>query len=148
MTRTEITAKISDQVARYYTSKRFAVFKEFGLCKRGSLRADFIAINMKRQIVIIEVKSCAADFQTDHKWQRYLPYCNKFYFAMNYKTYKQVKDKIPSGIGVMLFGEGYLATVEKRSTSRNMDDQHLLEVLTRLAYRQADYNRYKYVRKV
>ncbi len=44
-------------------------------------RADLIALDQKGLIIIFEVKSSIADFQSDTKWHEYKPYCDKFYFA-------------------------------------------------------------------
>ena len=145
--RKTITASVGDQVAKYYTDKRYCVSKEIGLCKRGRLRADFLALNTKRQIVIVEVKSCVQDFRTDKKWRKYLPYCNKLYFALTPEVWERLKTEIPQGIGVMVTN-GYGVTVVQNAKTRPVDLDHQLEILTRLAFRQADYNRYKYVHKI
>lgn len=45
-------------------------------------RADVCGVNAKGQIVIIEVKSCVADFAVDFKWTDYEDFCDLFYFAV------------------------------------------------------------------
>lgn len=45
-------------------------------------RADLMAVTDKGEIWIIEIKSGLADFQADQKWPQYLPYCDRFYFAV------------------------------------------------------------------
>jgi hypothetical protein len=45
-------------------------------------RADLAALDRAGTIVLVEVKSCRADFVTDRKWQAYLDYCDRFYFAV------------------------------------------------------------------
>lgn len=45
-------------------------------------RADMVAISASGHIVIVEVKSCAADFRSDHKWRDYVDYCDQLYFAL------------------------------------------------------------------
>ncbi len=45
-------------------------------------RADVTAINQKGEIVMVEVKSCRADFEVDKKWPEYREYCDRFYFAV------------------------------------------------------------------
>jgi hypothetical protein len=45
-------------------------------------RADLVAIDRSGAISLIEVKSCRADFVADRKWQEYLAYCDRFYFAV------------------------------------------------------------------
>ena len=46
-------------------------------------RADLMAATDKGELWIIEIKSGLADFQADHKWPDYLPYCDRFYFAVD-----------------------------------------------------------------
>lgn len=145
--RRAVTANVTDHVIKYYTHKRYCVSKEIGLCKRGRLRADFLALNTKREIIIVEVKSCVQDFRTDKKWHKYLPYCNKLYFALPFDVWEKLKSEIPKGIGVMVTND-YGMTIVQCAKRRDVDLDHQLEVLTRLAFRQADYNRYKYVHKI
>jgi hypothetical protein len=45
-------------------------------------RADLVAIDRSGAIILVEVKSCRADFAADRKWQEYLAYCDRFYFAV------------------------------------------------------------------
>jgi hypothetical protein len=46
-------------------------------------RADLVAIDRTATITIVEVKSGRADFLADHKWQAYLGFCDRFYFAVD-----------------------------------------------------------------
>ena len=45
-------------------------------------RADLIALDRSGTVTLVEVKSCRADFVADRKWQSYLDYCDRFYFAV------------------------------------------------------------------
>src|SRR5215470_14909842 len=45
-------------------------------------RVDVIALGTDGGFVIAEVKSCATDFRSDRKWREYLPFCERFYFAV------------------------------------------------------------------
>ncbi len=45
-------------------------------------RADIAAISPSGRILIIEVKSSAADFRSDHKWGDYFACCDQLYFAL------------------------------------------------------------------
>lgn len=142
MSRRQITAALTDAVVQYYTKKRYCVNREIGLCKRGRLRADFLAMNMKNEIIIVEVKSCPSDFYTDHKWQKYLPYCNKFYFLMNNETYEKCAPDIPKGIGVISVHNNEL-WFRRNARRHDIDPQILLQLLIRMAFRSAEFNRYK-----
>ena len=46
-------------------------------------RADVIGYN-EEKIIIIEVKSSKEDYRQDQKWTEYLPYCDAFYFFLDF----------------------------------------------------------------
>lgn len=46
-------------------------------------RADLVALSPDGTVTIIEVKSCLADFRADGKWEDYLEFCDRFYFAVD-----------------------------------------------------------------
>ena len=41
-----------------------------------------MALDRSGRVTLVEVKSCRADFVADRKWQSYLDYCDRFYFAV------------------------------------------------------------------
>ena len=45
-------------------------------------RADLVALDRGGTITLVEVKASRADFVADRKWQDYLDYCDRFYFAV------------------------------------------------------------------
>ena len=47
------------------------------------LRVDVMALGPKSEIWIVECKSGRADFQSDHKWQGYLEWCDRFFWAVD-----------------------------------------------------------------
>ncbi len=47
------------------------------------LRVDLMALGPKGEIWVVECKSSRADFMTDHKWQGYLEWCDRFYWAVD-----------------------------------------------------------------
>jgi hypothetical protein len=49
---------------------------------RSGRRADILSIGEKGEIWIVEVKSGVPDFRSDHKWQDYLEWCDRFFFAV------------------------------------------------------------------
>lgn len=48
-------------------------------------RADVIGYK-NDEIIIIEVKASRADYQRDTKWREYLPYCDTFYFLLDFSV--------------------------------------------------------------
>ena len=76
-----------------------------------NIRFDAIGIRrFNRTSRIIEVKSCRADFLSDHKWKTYLPFATQFYFAAPPGAIKL--EELPPEIGlaeVNTFSNGYSA---------------------------------------
>ncbi|MNK98476.1 hypothetical protein D3C87_1188380 [compost metagenome] len=142
MGRKEVADDIKMKVARYYAKKGWGVNFELGVRKKGKLRADVFALAFKGYAVIVEVKSCVADFMTDYKAKGYLKYCNQFYFAFNHATWEKLKDKVdfPPSVGVILI-DHKLNTIkfEKKSKRRELDPDTLLELALRAAYRGAQF---------
>lgn len=68
-------------VCRCLTSLAFAPLTEF-VPARG-LRVDVMALGPRGEIWVIECKSSRADFQTDQKWQSYLAWCDRFFWAVD-----------------------------------------------------------------
>lgn len=50
---------------------------------RPRLRADIMALGQKGEIWIVECKSSRADFQSDRKWQGYLDWCDRYFWAVD-----------------------------------------------------------------
>ena len=67
-------------VSRALAEADHAVIAELPL--RNGRRADMAALDRAGAITVVEVKSCRADFRSDRKWYEYLPYCDRFYFAV------------------------------------------------------------------
>jgi hypothetical protein len=67
-------------VCRMFTQRGFASLTEFPT--RDGLRMDICALGPKGEICCVEVKSSRADFMADQKWQGYLGWCNRFFFAV------------------------------------------------------------------
>jgi hypothetical protein len=67
-------------VGRALTEADHTVLTELPL--GNGRRADLVALDRTGSIILVEVKSCRADFAADRKWQEYLAYCDRFYFAV------------------------------------------------------------------
>jgi len=48
----------------------------------GGRRADLMAVDVRGQIVIVEIKVSRADLLGDGKWTDYLAHCDRFYWAI------------------------------------------------------------------
>lgn len=67
-------------VCRLLEDLGFGVLTEVKLA--NGRRVDVIAINQNGEFIIVEIKSGLTDYRADHKWQQYLPFCERFYFAV------------------------------------------------------------------
>ncbi len=73
--------RLARGVSRMLRSFDHAVLSEF-VPARG-LRVDVISISPKGEIWIVECKSCRADFVSDRKWQSYLEWSDRFFWAVD-----------------------------------------------------------------
>lgn len=68
-------------LCRHLRAHDFIGITEF-VPARG-LRVDVAALGPKGEIWVIECKSSRADFLSDHKWQGYLEWCDRFYWCVD-----------------------------------------------------------------
>lgn len=62
-------------------------------------RADIVGLGPGGDILIVEVKSCLADYRSDNKWADYLPYCDQFAFAVSARFPREV---LPENTGLII----------------------------------------------
>jgi len=89
--------KLARGVSRHLHGHGFVSIEEF-VPSRG-LRVDVMGLGPKGEIWVIECKSSRADFQTDTKWQGYLGWCDRYFWAvdMDFPT-----DLLPTGAGLII----------------------------------------------
>tara|TARA_R110000824_G_scaffold118960_14_gene272080 strand:- start:201632 stop:202120 length:489 start_codon:yes stop_codon:yes gene_type:complete len=75
-----IAAAVQRGCARLLGMMNYAPVTELTLAT--GRRADMIALGPKGEIIIIEIKSSVADYQADSKWEDYLEFCDRFFFAV------------------------------------------------------------------
>ena len=63
------------------------------------LRVDVMALGPKGEIWVVECKSGRADFAADRKWQGYLEWCDRFFWAVDGEFPVEV---LPVGTGLIL----------------------------------------------
>ncbi len=68
-------------VCRHLRSHDFVTVEE--LVPTSGLRVDVMAIGPKGEVWIIECKSSRADFMGDQKWQGYLEWCDRYFWAVD-----------------------------------------------------------------
>lgn len=128
---TRLTAEhITLALIRYFDQLGYDVLTEFTL--KSGRRVDIIAAGPKEELVIIEVKSSLADFQSDQKWPDYLEWADQFYFA--------VSDDFPSArlpnadkCGVLIT-DGYDVFMQREAPLKKLASQRRLHLMKRLAH--------------
>ncbi len=68
-------------VCRHLVSHNFVTVEE--LIPTSGLRVDVMALGPKGEVWIIECKSSRTDFQSDSKWQGYLEWCDRYFWAVD-----------------------------------------------------------------
>jgi hypothetical protein len=76
-----VAAELQRGVCRALRALGLSVVTELSLA--NGRRADVVALSGAGDITIVEIKSCLLDYQTDGKWQDYLEFCDRLYFAVN-----------------------------------------------------------------
>ena len=97
--------RLARGISRHLRSHDFVSVAE--LVPTSGLRVDVMALGPKGEIWIIECKSSRADFQSDHKWQGYLEWCDRFFWAvdLDFPT-----DLLPEETGLFI-GDAYDAEI-------------------------------------
>ena len=149
MSRADVAPHIKKMINKYYKKYRYSCHEEVGVGKWGRIRADLLAINMQRSMIIVEVKSCWQDFNTDKKWSKYLALCDKFYFAFLESVWEKEKHRLlpaikGSGAGIILVpedGRCVCRTVLSAKTQTGLSEDTRLWLLTKLACKAGSWSK-------
>ncbi|WP_374659948.1 DNA repair putative endonuclease MmcB [Phenylobacterium sp.] len=104
--RPEITANVTRGAARLLVDLGYAPLTEVTL--PNGRRADLMALSAKGELVIFEVKSGIEDYRVDRKWHEYLPYCDRFAFAVAPEFPREILPEEPGLIVCDGFGGAVL----------------------------------------
>lgn len=80
-------------------------------------RVDILALDKKGVATVVEVKSSLEDFATDGKWEDYLPFCDRFYFAVPMTFPVEI---LPGSVG-MIIADAYGASIERPAAEGSMN---------------------------
>lgn len=130
--RPEVTAAVTRGASNLLIDMGFAPFTELTL--PNGRRADIVGLSDKGEIVMVEVKSCRADFDVDNKWPEYKDYCDQFFFAVNedFDT-----DLLPGDEGLII-ADGFGGAIIRDAVPSRLAGSRRKTVLIRLA-RQAAF---------
>ena len=92
-------------VSRHLASLGWVTVEE--LVPARGLRVDVMGLGPRGEIWVVECKSSRADFMSDQKWQGYLEWCDRFFWAVDAEF---PVDLLPEGTGLMI-GDAYDAEI-------------------------------------
>ncbi|MDG4719157.1 MULTISPECIES: MmcB family DNA repair protein [Thalassospira] len=96
-TRPQITSEVTEGVCRLLYHHQMACLTE--LLLGNGRRLDVLALGAKGELWAVEVKSSVEDFRVDQKWQSYLEYCDRFFFAVPMGFPREL---IPENVGLIV----------------------------------------------
>lgn len=89
--------RLARGAARMLRGLDHVVLPEF-VPARG-LRVDLMSLGPKGEFWIVECKSCRADFAGDRKWQNYLEWCDRYFWAVDCAFPAEM---LPPGTGLII----------------------------------------------
>ncbi|MEM1363508.1 MAG: MmcB family DNA repair protein [Pseudomonadota bacterium] len=102
-------------VSRCLRELDFACAEEF--IPASGFRVDVAALGKKGEVWIVECKSSRADFSSDSKWEGYLPFCDRFFWAVGAEFPTEI---LPKGTGLIIadpYGAEILTMPEEQRLS-------------------------------
>lgn len=123
---------IARGVCRHLKQYNFACIEEFVPIKGA--RVDVIAVGPRGEIWIIECKSSPADYIQDQKWKKYLPFCDRYFWAVpqNFPT-----NILPTDDGLII-ADPYDAEIIRFGSENKMNPQKRKIIITKIARNASD----------
>lgn len=89
--------RLARGVCRALRALDFVTVEE--LVPTSGLRVDVMALGPRGELWVVECKSGRADYTTDRKWQGYLDWCDRFFWAVDAEFPVEL---LPEGTGLIL----------------------------------------------
>jgi hypothetical protein len=106
--------RLARGVCRHLRSHNFVTVEEF--VPAGGLRVDVMALGPKGELWVVECKSSRADFQADQKWQGYLEWCDRFFWAVDADFPTEL---LPAETG-LIFADDYDAEIVRMAPEEKL----------------------------
>ena len=92
-----LAERLARGITRMFEDMGCAAIAEFSLA--NGRRVDVIALDGQGGTTIVEIKSSVQDFRSDGKWQEYLDFCDRFYFAVATEFPREI---LPEEVGLIV----------------------------------------------
>jgi hypothetical protein len=128
----EAALTIARGVRRFLRARGFSSVTELPLV--DGRRADIVAVNSEGEVLIVEIKSSAADLRADRKWRDYVACCDRLYFAISEATPVEI---MPADAGLIV-ADPYGAEIMREADLQRMAPSSRRALLLRFAQAAAD----------
>ena len=120
-------SRIARGVMRHFAQIGMHSLSEFSPAR--GLRVDIITLGMANEIWIVECKSCQSDFKSDKKWQNYLDWCDRYFWAVeaNFPI-----DILPPDTGVII-ADAYDASILREAPLKKLSVARRKKIIKSIA---------------
>ena len=119
--------RLARGVCRHLASLDFAPLEEF-VPERGR-RVDVMALGPKGEIWVVECKSSRADYLSDGKWQGYLDWCDRYFWAVDAAFPAEL---LPEATGLIL-ADAYDAEILRMAPETRLSPARRAALIRRFA---------------
>jgi hypothetical protein len=117
---------------RLLRAQGYSTVTELGIS--DGRRADIVALGGDGSLLIVEIKSCLADFRADRKWRDYAAHCDRLYFAISVDMPAEI---IPEDVGLIV-ADPYGAEILREPIIKRIAPATRRAVMMRFALAAAD----------
>ncbi len=118
---------IARGVMRHFAQIGLSSLSEFSPTR--GLRVDIITLGISDEIWIVECKSGQSDFKSDKKWQNYLDWCDRYFWAVDAKFPINI---LPSDTGIII-ADAYDASILRDSPLNKLSAARRKKIMNSLA---------------
>ena len=118
---------IARGVMRHFSQVGLSSLSEFSPAR--GLRVDIITLGMSDEIWIVECKSGQSDFKSDKKWQNYLDWCDRYFWAVDANFPIGI---LPSDTGVII-ADSYDASILRDSPLNKLSAARRKKIMNSVA---------------
>ena len=118
---------IARGVMRHFSEVGLSSLSEFSPTR--GLRVDIITLGMSDEIWIVECKSGQNDFKSDKKWQNYLDWCDRYFWAVDANFPIGI---LPSDTGVII-ADSYDASILRDSPLNKLSAARRKKIMNSVA---------------
>ena len=118
---------IARGVMRHFAQIGLSSLSEFSPTR--GLRVDIITLGISDEIWIVECKSGQSDFKSDKKWQNYLDWCDRYFWAVDANFPIGI---LPSDTGVII-ADAYDASIFRDSPLNKLSAARRKKIMNSVA---------------